>query len=175
MQTWLYRLPQPVRAFITAVWVFMALFGTTELAALDTSSNTYHDSIGARLAVAAVAGLLAGFIGVLLGDRRLRRIYGSTDQAITYARVLRTGQLPNGFEPAAWQRWLEVGKQSMRWTPVTVAVFAVLAVLNALDHQWALPALLAAFAIWFLVYQRVLRRRIARLETAIDQRARAAG
>jgi hypothetical protein len=173
MQTWLYRLPQPVRAFITAVWVFTALFGTWEFAALDTTSDMTHDSIGVRLVVAAVAGLLAGFIGVAAGDRRLRRIYGSTDQAITYARVLRTGHLPTGIEPAAWQRWLEVSKQSMRWTPVTVAVLAVLAVLNALDHQWALPALLAAFAMWFFVYQRVLRRRIARLATAIDQRARA--
>ena len=63
----------------------------------------------------------------------------------------------------------------MRWTPVTVAVFAVLAVLNSLDHQWALVALLAAFAIGFFVYQRVLRRRILRLASAIDQRERAAG
>lgn len=47
--------------------------------------------------------------------------------------------------------------------------------LNGLDRQWALVALLAALAIWFLVYQRVQRRRILRLATAVDQRERAAG
>jgi hypothetical protein len=36
-------------------------------------------------------------------------------------------------------------------------------------------ALLAASAIWFLVYQRVQHRRILRLATAVDQRERAAG
>jgi hypothetical protein len=175
MQTWFYRLPPAARAGITAVWVFAAIFGVTQLEALDASSDMFHNSVVARLVAAAVAGVLFGVIGVVLGDQRIRRVYGSPAQAIIYSRALRTGQLPTDIEPTTWRRWLDVSRQSMRWTPVTVALFAVLAVLNSLNHGWALVALLAVMAIWFLVYGQVLRRRILRLATAIDQRERAAG
>jgi C4-dicarboxylate-specific signal transduction histidine kinase len=111
----------------------------------------------------------------LLGDQRIRRVYGSTEQAITYARALRTGQLPADIEPAAWQRWLDVSRQSVRSTPVTVTLFAALALLNSVYHLWALVALLAVAAVWSLGYGLVLRRRILRLATAIDQRESAPG
>ena len=175
MQTWFYRLSPIARAVITGAWVFAALFGVTQLAALETSSATFPDSVAARAVMAAIFGVVFGVIGVVVGDRRIRRVYGSAEQVITYSRALRTGQLPTDIEPAAWRRWLDVSRQSMRWTPVTVALFAVLAVLKSLNHGWALVALLAVMAIWFLVYGQVLRRRILRLATAIDQRERAAG
>ena len=175
MQTWLYRLPPAARAAVTGAWGFVALFGVTQLAAIESGSAMFPDSVAARAVMAAIAGVVFGVIGVVLGDQRIRRVYGSTEQAIMYSQALRTGQLPADIEPAAWQRWLDVSRQSMRWTPVTVALFAVLAVLNSLNHGWALVALLAVMAIWFLVYGQVLRRRILRLATAIDQRERAAG
>jgi hypothetical protein len=175
MQTWFHRLSPAARALLTAVWVFAAMFGVTQLSALDASSDMFHHSVVSRLVVAAVAGVLFGVIGVALGDRRIRRVYGSTAQAITYSRALRTGQLPADIQPAAWQRWLDVSRQSMRWTPLAVGMYAVLAVLNGLNHGWALSALLAVLAIWFVVYGLVLRRRILRLATAIDRRERATG
>jgi hypothetical protein len=88
---------------------------------------------------------------------------------------LQTGHLPSDIEPAAWQRWLGVSRQSMRWTPVTVTLFVGLALLNSLAHPWALVALLAIAAVWSLGYGLVLRRRILRLATAIERREPAAG
>ena len=175
MQTWLYRLPPAARAAITGAWVFAALFGVTQLAALQASSAMFPNSVAARAVTAAIAGVVTGVIAVVLGDQRIRRVYGSTEQAVTYARALRTGQLPPHIEPAAWQHWLDVSRQSMRWTPVTVTLFAALALLNSLAHQWALVALLAVAAVWSLGYGLVLRRRILRLATAIDQREKSPG
>jgi hypothetical protein len=174
MQTWFYRLSPIARAVITGAWVFAALFGVTQLAALETSSAMFPNSVAARAVMAAIFGVVFGVIGVVLGDGRIRRVYGSTEQVITYSRALRTGQLPTNIEPAAWQRWLDVSRQSLRWTPVTVTLCAALALLNSLDRQWALVALLAILAAWFIGYGLVLHRRILRLATAIDQRKRAA-
>jgi hypothetical protein len=175
MHTWLYRLPPAARAVIIGTWVFAALFGVTQLAALQASSAMFPNSVAARAVMAAIVGVVFGVIGVVLGDQRLRRVYGSTEQAITYSRALRTGHLPSDIEPAAWQRWLGVSRQSMRWTPVTVTLFVALALLNSLAHQWALVALLAIAAVWSLGYGLVLRRRILRLATAIERREPAAG
>jgi hypothetical protein len=170
MQTWLYKLPRAARAAITGAWIFVALFGVTQLAALQASSAVFPSSVAARAVMAAIAGVVFGVIGVVLGDQRIRRVYGSTEQAIMYLQALRTGQLPTDIEPAAWQRWLDVSRQSVRWTPVTVTLFAGLALLNSLSRQWALVALLVMAAVWSLGYGLVLRRRILRLATAIDQR-----
>ncbi|PXX01540.1 hypothetical protein [Mycolicibacterium moriokaense] len=175
MQTWLYRLPLAARAAVTGAWVFAALFGVTQLATLQASSAMFPNSVAARAVMAAIAGVVAGVIGVVVGDQRIRRVYGSTEQAITYSQSLRTGHLPEDIEPAAWQRWLDVSRQSMRWTPATVTLFAALALLNSLAHQWALVALLVIAAVWSLGYGLVLRRRILRLATAIDQRETAPG
>ena len=154
--------------------MFTALFGVTQLAALETSSAMFPDSVAARAVMAAIVGAVLGVVAVVLGDQRIRRVYGSTEQAITYSRALRTGQLPSDIEPAAWRRWLDVSRQSMKWTPVTVTLFAVLALMNSLDRQWALVAMLAILAAWFIGYGLVLHRRILRLATAVDQRERAA-
>jgi hypothetical protein len=58
---------------------------------------------------------------------------------------------------------------------VTVTLFVALALLNSLDHGWALVALLAVAAVWSLGYGLVLRRRILRLTTAIERREPTAG
>ena len=175
MQTWLYRLPPAARAAITSAWVFAALFGVTQLAALQAGSAMSPNSVAARAVMAAIVGVVVGVIGVVLGDQRIRRVYGSTEQAIMYSQALRTGYLPTDIEPAAWQRWLDVSRQSVRWTPVTVTLFVALALLNSLERQWALVTLLAIAAVWSLGYGLVLRRRTLRLATAIDQRAPAPG
>jgi hypothetical protein len=175
MQTWLYKLPPAARAVITGAWMFVVLFGVTQLAAIESGSAMFSNSVAARAVMAAIAGVVFGVIGVVLGDQRIRRVYGSTEQAIMYSQALRTGQLPTDIEPAAWRRWLDVSRQSMRWTPVTVTLFAALALLNNLGRQWALVALLVIAAVWSLGYGLVLRRRILRLATAIDQREPAAG
>jgi hypothetical protein len=62
----------------------------------------------------------------------------------------------------------------MKWTPVTVTLFAVLALMNSLDSQWALVALLVMLTVWFVGYGLILRRRILRLAAAVDQRERTA-
>jgi len=58
------------------------------------------DSVAARAVMAAIIGVVFGVIGVVLGDQRIRRVYGSIEQAITYSQALRTGQLPADIEPA---------------------------------------------------------------------------
>jgi hypothetical protein len=115
MQTWLYRLPPAARAVVTGAWVFAVLFGVTQLAALQASSAMFPNAVAARAVMAAIVGVVLGVIEVVLGDQRVRRVYGSTERAITYSRALRTGHLPTDIEPAAWLRWLDVSRQSMRW------------------------------------------------------------
>lgn len=56
MQPWFYRLPPTVRGLLTAAWVFAALFGVTQLYALDGSPNVFGGSVSERLVVSAVAG-----------------------------------------------------------------------------------------------------------------------
>jgi hypothetical protein len=58
---------------------------------------------------------------------------------------------------------------------VTVSLFASLALLNSLDRQWALVAVLAIAAVWSLGYGLMVRRRIRRLAKAIDEREPTAG
>jgi hypothetical protein len=175
MQTWFNRQPQAARAIITAAWVFAAIFGVTQLYALDARSDMFYHSVIARLVVAAVSGLLVGVIAVVSGDRRIRRIYGSTEQAIAYSSALRTGQLPTDIQPAAWQRWLDVSHRSYRWTPWAVPAYAVLAGVQSLGHHQLLASLFALLAIWLLAVRKVMHRRIARLATAVAQRAEAVG
>jgi C4-dicarboxylate-specific signal transduction histidine kinase len=170
MQAWIYRLPRAGRAAITAALAFGAMFGVMELDALDEQSAFAPHSLVARLVMAAVVGLFTGVVGVVFGDHRIRRIYGSTEHAITYLQTLRTGQPPRGIEPAVWRRWINASRQSMKWTPATVALYVVLAALNSLDHHWSLALVLAVLAIWFLGFQWVLRRRVLRLEAALDDR-----
>jgi hypothetical protein len=115
--------------------------------------------------------MLTGVLGVVLGDQRMHRVYGSTQQAIGYSRALRTGELPTDIEPATWQGWLSVSRQSNRWAPAAVGVFAVLAVLQSVNHQWVLAALFVVFAIWQAAVALLLRRRIARLAAAVNRQA----
>ena len=63
--------------------------------------------------------MTSGVLGVVLGDRRMHRIYGSTEQAIGYSRALRTGELPTESEPAAWQGWLAVRLLFSRYAELT--------------------------------------------------------
>jgi hypothetical protein len=175
MQTWFYRLPAAARALIIGVLSAAAIFGVMSLYTVSDPLGDTSQSVIARLVVSTIAGLLAGAVGVVLGDQRVHRIYGSTDQAIRYSRALRTGELPTEIEPAAWQGWLAASSRSNRWAPSAVGVFAVLAVLHSLDHKWVLAALFALVAVWQSAVALVLRRRIARLAAAVGQRAAAAG
>ncbi|HKP39858.1 hypothetical protein [Mycobacterium sp.] len=175
MQTWFYRLPAAARAPITGVLSAAAIFGVMSLYTVSAPWGDTGESVTARIVVSMIAGMLTGVIGVVLGDQRMHRIYGSTDDALRYKRALRTGELPAEIEPAVWQGWLAVSSQSNRWAPAAVGVFAVLAVLQGLDHQWMLAALFALLAIWQSAVALVLRRRIARLTAAVGQRAAAAG
>jgi hypothetical protein len=176
MHTSFYRLPRAARALITAAAFVAAMLGVSQLYALDNRSDSFYGSVNTQLVLAAVTGLLVGVLTVVVGDRRIRRIYGTTEQAITYSRALRTGQLPTHIEPAAWQRWIDVSRKSIRTTPTTVAIFAVLAVLQGVGgHHWVVASLFVLLGIWLLVVRWVLRRRILRLTSAIDQRGRALG
>jgi hypothetical protein len=152
-----------------------AIFGVMSLYTVSAPWGDARESVIARLVVSTIAGTLTGVVGVVLGDQRMHRSYGSTEQAIGYSRALRTGELPMEIEPAAWQAWLAVSRQSNRWAPSAVGVFAVLAALQSLDHKWVLAALFVVFAIWQSAVALVLRRRIARLAAAVGQRAAATG
>jgi hypothetical protein len=175
VQTWFYRLPAAARALITGVLSSAAIFGVMSLCTVSAPWGDTHGSVIARVVVSTIAGMLSGVLGVVLGDQRMLRVYGSTEQAIGYSRALRTGELPTEIQPSAWQCWLAASRRSNRWAPSTVGVFAVLAVLQSLDHKWVLAALLLVFAIWQSAVALVLRRRIARLAAAVGQRASAAG
>jgi hypothetical protein len=171
MQTWFYRLPSVVRALTTGVFSAVAIFGVMSLYAVTEPWGNPGQSVIARLVVSTIAGMLAGVLGVVLGDQRTRRIYGSTERAISYLRALRTGRLPTDIDPGTWRRWLDASRQSVKWAPAAVGVFAVLAALQSLERQWAVMCLFAFFAVWQLVVSLVQRRRIARLATAVDRRA----
>jgi hypothetical protein len=175
MQTFFYRLPAAARALITGVSSSAAIFGVMSLYTVTAPWGDTHESVIGRLVVSTIAGMLTGVLGVVLGDQRIHRVYGSTTQAIGYSRALRTGELPPQIEPAAWQGWLAVSRRSNRWAPAAVGMFALLAVLQSLDHNWAPAALLLVIAIWQSAVALVLRRRIARLAAAVDRRAAAVG
>jgi hypothetical protein len=170
MQAWFYRLPSAVRALTTGMFSAVAIFGVMSLYAVTEPWGNAGESVTARLVVSTVAGMLGGVLGVVLGDRRTRRIYGSTEQAIAYLRALRTGRLPAAIEPGTWRRWLDASRQSVKWAPAAVCTFAVLAGLQSVDRQWAVMLLFALLAAWQLVVTLVLRRRIARLATAVERR-----
>jgi hypothetical protein len=170
MQTWYYRLPSAVRALTTGALSAAAIFGVMSLYAVTEPWGNTGQSVIVRLVVSAVAGMISGVLGVVLGDQRTRRIYGSTERAITYLRALRTGRLPADIDPGTWRRWLDAGRQSLKWAPAAVGVFALLAVLQSLDRQWAVMSLFALLAIWQLMVILVQRRRISRLSAAIDRR-----
>jgi hypothetical protein len=171
MQTWFYRLPAAVRALVIGVLSSAAIFGVMSLYSDSGPWGDPRGSVIARLVVSTIVGMLTGAVGVVWGDRRMHRLYGSTEQALTYTRALRTGELPGEIDPAAWQRWLAVSRQASRWAPAGVGVFAVLAVLQSLDHEWTLTAAFGLLSIWEAAVMLVLRHRIARLTAAVGQRA----
>ena len=171
MSTWFYRLPAAARALITGVLSAAPIFGVLSL---YTEADT-QQSVIARLVVSTIAGLLTGVLGVVFGDQRIRRVYGSADQALEYQHALRTGELPTEIDPAVWQGWLAVTTQANRWAPATVGTFAVLAVLQLIGHEWMLAALMALFALWQSALALVVRRRIARLSAAIGRREQSLG
>jgi hypothetical protein len=171
MRTWFYRLPATARALVLGVLSSAAIFGVMSLYTDSAPWGDTHDSVIARLVMSTIIGFLTGAVGVVMGDRRMHRLYGSTGQALTYTRALRTGELPAEIDPAAWQRWLAVSRQSNRWAPASVGVFALLAVLQSLGHEWIRAAVFVLLAIWEAAVLLVLRRRIARLAAAVGQRA----
>jgi phosphate/sulfate permease len=175
MRTWFYRLPAAARALITGVLSAAAMFGVVSLYTVAAPWGDSQQSVVARLVVSTIAGLLIGVLGVVFGDRRIRRVYGSADRALEYQHALRTGELPGEIDPAVWQGWLTVSSQANRWAPATVGTFAVLAVLQLIGHEWMLAALMALFAIWQLAVALVVRRRIARLSAAIGRRQQSLG
>ena len=168
MQTWFYRLPSAVRALTSGAFSAVAIFGVMSLYTVTEPWGNTGQSVIARLVVSTLAGMTAGVLGVVLGDQRTRRLYGSTEQAITYLRALRTGRLPSGIEPGTWRRWLDASRQSVKWAPAAVGVFAVLAGLQSLERQWAVMCLFALLSVWQLVVTLVQRRRISRLATAVE-------
>ena len=171
MQTRFYRLPAAVRALIIGVLSSAAIFGVMSYLSFSGSASDTHLPLIGRLLIATIAGMLAGAVGVVLGDQRMRRTYGSIDQALTYSRALRTGELPTQIEPAEWQGWLATSRQSNKWALTGIGVFALLAVLQSLEHDWMSTAMFALFAIFEAAAMFLMRRRIARLKAAVRQRA----
>jgi hypothetical protein len=171
MQTWFYRLPATARALVIGVVSSAAIFAVMSLYNDSATWGDTSESVIGRLVKSTIVGILTGAVGVVWGDRRMQRLFGSTEQALTYTRALRSGELPAQIDPAAWQRWLAVSRQSARWAPAGVGVFTVVAVLQSLDHEWTLAAVFALISIWEAAVVLVLRRRIARLSAAVGQRA----
>jgi len=171
MQTWFYRLPATARALVIGVLSSAAIFGVMSLYSDSGPWGDTRESVIGRLVMSTIVGMLTGAVGVVWGDRRMDRLYGSTEQALTYTRALRTGELPGQIDPVAWQRWLVVSRQANRWAPASVGVFVVLAVLQSLSHEWTPAAVFALLAIWEAAVVLVLRRRVARLAAAVGQRA----
>jgi hypothetical protein len=168
-----YRLPAAARIVISAALFFGLLLLMTLLNAVDDHWHGDHGSLTWWLVFAAAGGLLFGILNVVLGDRRIRRIFGSTEQAVEYGRALRTGELPEHIEPDVWFFWLNISRQSNRWTPWGVSLFVVVAVGQSMAHAWAYAAAFTLLVIWLLVSWWVKRGRILRLATALAQRAAA--
>src|SRR5690349_16827660 len=102
MQSWFLRLPAAARALITGAMSSAAIFAVMTLFALSDPWGDSHPAVIARAVISTIAGMIAGIVGVIVGDRRMRRTYGSAEQAVVYSRALRTGELPSQIEPAAW-------------------------------------------------------------------------
>jgi hypothetical protein len=172
MQTWFFRLPATARMLITAVMAFAGVFGVMSLYTHSGPWGDTSESIVARLVVSMIVGVVTGVVGVLWGDQRMKRVFGSTAQALAYSRALRTGELPaDDVDPVAWRAWLAVSKRSNRWAPASVGVFLGLALLQAVGHEWRMAALFVALAVWQSVLGLVMRRRISRLTAAVEKRA----
>ena len=171
MQTWFDGLPAAARALFIGLLSSAAIFGMLSLYAFADVLGESHESVVGRLVLSTIIGLLTGVVGVVFGDQRMRRVYGSTDRARTYSRALRSGELPAQIDPAAWQRWLAVSAKTNRWAPASVAMFMVFGLLQGLGKNWFLVALFGAFAIWQAAVALVMRRRIARLTAAVRRRA----
>jgi hypothetical protein len=173
METRFYQLPAAVRVAVTVVLMFGAMFGVFELMTLDSGRGGAGSSVLTRLVMAAVVATAAGVVIVVLGEKRMRKSYGSLDRAVEYFRALRTSELPAHIEVDTWRGWLAATRQEMRWTPIFVGVFAVIAVVYAATQQWASAALFAVLTAWFAVLWWVRRRRVSRLTSAVEQRAAA--
>jgi hypothetical protein len=175
MQPWFFRLPSPARALITAACSAAAIFGVMSLYAVYEPWTGTGKSVLARLVVSILGGLLTGVIAVVVGDRRIRRVYGSPEQAITYFSAMRTGRLPSRIEPTVWRRWLDVSRKSVRAAPASVVVFVLLSVLQGVDHQWVLASVLGLAAAWQGAVGWQLHRRVSRLASAVGEQAAATG
>ena len=171
---WFDRLPRAARIAVTGALMFVAIFGVMQLQALDAGGSFSASALIVRAVFSAAFGLAGGVVAVVLGEQRVRRTFGSLECGNAYSRALRTGELPAHIDPVVWRGWLGVSRQSLRWTPICVAVIAVIAVLQVLTHRWADAVVVGLLVIWFVIVWRVQKGRISRLTVAVEQRAAAA-
>jgi hypothetical protein len=166
-----YRLPAAARIVISAV-LFSGFFLLIRLVnAVDDRWRGHHHWLTWWLVFAAAGGLVFGVLNVMLGDRHIRRIFGSTEQAIEYGRALRTGELPEQIEPDVWRGWLIISSRSNRRTSWIVPLFVVVVVAQSMAHAWAHAAVFTLLVILLLVSWWVRRGRILRLATRVEPRA----
>ncbi len=171
---WSYRLPRAARIAITAALMFVAMFGVLQLQTFDAGGSLSASTLIVEALLCAVIGLIAGVVAVPLGEQHVRRIFGSFEQCNAYWRALRTGELPAHIDPAVWRGWLSVSRKSMRWWPISIAVFVVIGVMQILNHDWGLAVLSAVLLIWYGICGPVQKGRISRLTVAVEQRTTAA-
>jgi hypothetical protein len=165
---WLYRLPMAARIGVFAVVVFGAFVGVDALVGLYTGSLVSH------LVTAAVTAVVVAAVVMILGERKVRRDFGSIERFIEYTRGLRTGELPAHIEPDVCRGWLNRSHKQNRMTLVAGVLWVVATLVNLIgrsENHWGFSAIFALCAIDFLVLWQLGRRRISRLATAVEQHA----
>jgi hypothetical protein len=174
METWFYRLPRAARIAVNGALVFVAFFGAMQLETLDAGGRFSGSALIYHAVLSAAVGLIGGVVAVVLGEQRVRRIFGSFEQGNAYRRALRTGELPAHIDPAVWRGWLSVSQRAMRWWPISIVSFAVIGVLEVLTYLWAHAVVFGVLVIWYGIWWRVQQGQISRLTLAVEQRAAAA-
>jgi hypothetical protein len=163
-----YRMPAAVR---------IGAHAAIGLGAAALVAAIYYPAGPASHAVLVTAGV----VGVMMvmaavwGERLLRRDFGSAAQYVEFAGALRSGELPADIEPAVWRGWLARGRQYNVQRIGAVAPLVVFGIVPALrvptTAHLIIAVVLAGLAVSTVVDWHIERRLIARLATAVEERA----
>jgi hypothetical protein len=170
METWLYRLPRVARFAVLTTMMFGALVVVLEiesrLGILAAQSQVQ------RLVIAALVALAIAAFTNVLGERCLRRDFGSIEKFLVYRGALRTGKLPQGVDADAWRAWMNRSRRLNRSQLVAALMWFGIAVVNLAGqwaHHWTAFSFFAVVALYLLVLWQVERQRISRLEAALER------
>lgn len=163
-----YRMPAAVRVGANAA-LGMAAAGLVAAVYYPAGPSSH-----VVLVPAAVVGVTMVFAAIW-GERLLRRDYGSAARYGEFAAALKTGRLPERIDPEVWRGWLARSRKLNVQRIGAIAPLVVFGVAPGLlvptTTHLVIAAVLAGITVWSVVKWQVDRHRIARLATAVEERA----